>query len=236
MDATRVSAFEEISADFGDESEGVLVEASVIREMARTPVSLRDDRYEKGYVDALVLCIDLRGFSSYARDTDPEVVVAFLEKYSQELLAAVNGFSASYYKLLGDGAMVIWDKADAESMETCIELFGLLRDVVGSVAELYDSTCSLAGAVTFGNLYKYEIFGECSGLKYRDYIGYAINFAFRLQSLAAAGQLLGQGSMAERFCIGAPRLDPARKPPLASLKGVREEDYADIRVIEAGNS
>jgi len=233
MSANRIAEQGCLDVDLDEAEEGdpVLVEPAVIREMERTPVSLRDDRYEKAYVDSLVLCIDLRGFSSYARDKDPALVAAFLEKYSQELLAAVNGYSASYYKLLGDGAMVIWDGADSEAMSACVELFDLLRDVVDSVAELHDSSCALAGAVTFGNVYKYEIFGECSGLKYRDYIGYAINCAFRLQSIAAAGELLGQGSLADRYGIEAPRLDVERKPPLSSIKGVREDDYEDIRVF-----
>jgi len=216
----------------GDEGEPVLVEPSVLREMERTPVSFRDDRYEKGYVDALVLSMDLRGFSSYALANDPALVTAFLEKYTQELLAAVNGFRASYYKLLGDGALVIWDKADAEAMASCVELFGLLREVVDCLALDHGSVCALAGAATYGNLYKYEIFGECSGLKYRDYIGYAINCAVRLQSIARPGFLLGQSSLAPRFALTVPSLDPARKPPLASLKGILAEDYESILVLE----
>jgi len=235
MSTTKILEHEGVSYDLSEaEGEPVLVEPSVIREMERTPVSLRDDRYDKSYVDALVLCIDLRGFSSYARDNDPDLVAAFLEKYSQELLAAVNGFSASYYKLLGDGALVIWDKADAEAMSACSELFGLLSEVVDAVAHLHASNCALAGAATCGRLYKYEIFGECSGLKYRDYIGYAINCAFRLQSVAAAHELLGQATLAERFELDAPPLAAGRKPPRQSLKGLYDSDYDDIRVLNAG--
>lgn len=231
MDTTKVFEREGMCFDFEEEGASVLVEAPVIREMARTPVSLRDDLYEKGYVEALVLCIDLRGFSSYARDNDPELVAGFLERYSQELLAAVNGYSASYYKLLGDGALVIWDRADEESMEACRELFGLLREVIDAVAELHGSSCALAGAATTGRLYKYEIFGECSGLKYRDYIGYAINCAFRLQSVAAAGELLCQAGLAERFGLELPALEEARKPARHALKGLYDRDYEDMRVL-----
>ena len=234
MGATKILEHDGVSYDLSDdEGEPVLVEPSVIREMERTPVSLRDDRYEKNYVEALVLCIDLRGFSSYARDNDPDLVAAFLEKYTQELLAAVNGYSASYYKLLGDGALVIWDRADAEAMSACTELFGLLSEVVDAIAVLHHSNCALAGASTCGKLYKYEIFGECSGLKYRDYIGYAINCAFRLQSVASARELLGQTSLAELFGMDAPLLDSGRKPPRQSLKGLYDSDYEGIRVLIA---
>jgi class 3 adenylate cyclase len=212
--------------------EAVAVDAGVIREMVHTPVSLRDDRYEKGYLEALALCIDLRGFSSFTMEAPRDHVTAFLEKYSQELLAAVNGYSASYYKLLGDGAMVIWDKAEAYSLEACRDLFKLLREVVSELAGAYGCRCALAGALTYDELYKYEIFGECSGLKYRDYVGYGINIAFRLQSIAGPGELLASPSVDARFGLGAPRLPAARKPPRASIKGIRDEDYEGLVVVE----
>jgi class 3 adenylate cyclase len=230
MDDTR-----QIGGDCFDDEEGgesALVGPKVIREMLRTPVSLRDDRYDKGYVEALSLCMDLRGFSSYALVADRDAMTGFLEKYSQELLAAVNSYSASYYKLLGDGAIVIWDRPDDYSAEACLDVFRLLRDVVDEIAAAYRSPCALAGAITLDTLYKYEIFGECSGLKYRDYVGYGINIAFRLQSLAGPGELLASPAANERFALGAPLLAPERRPPRGSIKGIRDEDREGIVVVE----
>lgn len=213
--------------------ESVLVEAEVVALMERTPVSLRDEKYDKGYRDALALCIDLRGFSTWSRDAEPPIVASYLERYSQELLAGVNWFAVSYYKLLGDGALVIWDVASSEAVRACRELFRLLREVVEEVSASYGSTCALAGALTVDSLYKYEIFGECSGLKYRDYLGYGINSAFRLQSMAAPGQLLASPALGQRFAPGLPLLHPDRKPPRNSLKGLRDEDYEGILVLES---
>jgi class 3 adenylate cyclase len=215
------------------QGEAILVEPDVQREMGRTPVSLRDDLYSKGYHDSLALSIDLRGFSSFAKDTERDRVAAFLEKYSQELLAAVNGFSASYYKLLGDGALVIWDDADEHAVEACRDLFRLLREVVAEIAGQYGSSCALAGGLTYDSLYKYEIFGECSGLKYRDYIGYGINIAFRLQSMAKSGELLANPAVNLGFGLGAPLLPEERKPPRSAIKGLKDEDYDGIVVLES---
>jgi class 3 adenylate cyclase len=211
----------------------ILVEADVQREMARTPISLRDDSYEKGYHDALALSLDLRGFSSFTKDANRDLVAAFIEKYSQELLAAVNGYSASYYKLLGDGALVIWDEANPAYVDDCRDLFRLLREVVAELAASYGSSCSLAGGLTLDSLYKYEIFGECSGLKYRDYIGYGINIASRLQSIAGPGELLASPSVENCFALGAPLLPPSRKPPMGSIKGLRDADWEGIVVLES---
>lgn len=211
----------------------ILVEADIQREMSRTPVSLRNDSYEKGYHEALALSLDLRGFSSFTKDTGSELVAAFIEKYSQELLAAVNGYSASYYKLLGDGALVIWDEATPAHVEDCRDLFRLLRDVVSELAASYGSSCALAGGLALDTLYKYEIFGECSGLKYRDYIGYGINIAFRLQSFAGSGELLASPSVKSRFSLDVPLLPPAKKPPKGSIKGLRDEDWEGIALLES---
>lgn len=68
--------------DDEETGESLLVGPKVIREMQRTPVSLRDDRYDKGYVEALALCMDLRGFSSYALTAKRDAMTGFLEKYS----------------------------------------------------------------------------------------------------------------------------------------------------------
>ncbi len=230
MDEKRESGIDLFEDDEGGES--VLVGPKVIKEMLRTPVSLRDDRYDKGYVEALALCMDLRGFSSYALTAERDAMTGFLEKYSQELLAAVNSYSASYYKLLGDGAIVIWDDPDENAAESCRDLFRLLRDVVDEIAAAYKSPCALAGAITLDTLYKYEIFGECSGLKYRDYVGYGINIAFRLQSVAGPGELLASPAANDRFALGAPAIEKARRPPKGSIKGIRDEDREGIVVVE----
>lgn len=212
--------------------EAVLVEAEVVALMERTPISLRDEHYDRGYRDALALCLDLRGFSTWSRDADPPVVAAYLERYSQELLAGVNWFSVSYYKLLGDGALIIWDEAGPQGVASARELFRLLKEVVEEVSASFGSSCALAGALTEGSLYKYELFGECSGLKYRDYLGYGINSAFRLQSIAAPGELLASPGIGQRFAPGLPRLPDIRKPQRPSLKGLKDEDYDGVLVLE----
>ena len=47
----------------------------------------------------------------------------------------------------------------------------------------------LAGALVMDKVFKYEISAEASQLKYRDYVGYGINLACRLQGLARRGRI-----------------------------------------------
>lgn len=212
----------------GDTAE---VEFSVLREMDKTPISLKDGCYGKEFLDALILCLDLRQFSSYARDGERGRVQGFLERYTQELLAGINGYPVSYYKLLGDGALALWDHPTRSDLDSAIELFTILRSILGEIGSEFGYPHNLAGALVLDEVYKYEIYAESSGLKYRDYVGYGLNYAFRLQTMAKAGVLLASRNVERDFDLGLPLLDAASKPRRDSLKGVRDEDYDEVYVL-----
>jgi hypothetical protein len=164
------------------------------------------------------------GFSSFALEAKP-IGDGLPEKYSQELLAAVNGYSASYYKLLGDGALVIYDRPTPRRGS----MPGPFQASPGSGAEVakkHDSRCALAGALTLDTLYKYEIF-ENARLEVPGLCRYGINIAFRLQSIAGPRELLGR-RRGSAFRIRRPAVGTGRKPPRKSIKGIRDEDYEGL--------
>jgi class 3 adenylate cyclase len=218
------------------EDESMEVDRRVITSMRKTPISFADGSYEKEFLDALVLCIDLRGFSEYVRDKPKERVKDFLEKYTQELLATINLFPVSYYKLLGDGALVIWDKADKVGLDQAVRLFELLRLVLRGLCEDYEFPNNIAGGIAYGEVYKYELFAECSGLKYRDYLGYGVNYVFRLQAFAESGELLANRSIPDRYGMVLPPLAAERKPDRGALKGVRDADYEEVFILLAASA
>ena len=215
----------------GTDGETTEIERTVIYEMRKTPISLKDGVYEKGYVRSMCLCLDLREFSSFARDSRREMVQGFLERYTQELLAGINGYSVSYYKLLGDGALVIWDEPSYEDLIGALEFFEILRGIVRDVGAEFGYCGCVAGALAIDELYKYEMYAETSGLKYRDYIGYGINYVFRLQAMAAAGELLANKSIVDRFGLELERFPESRKPERGGIKGIKDEDYEAIFVL-----
>lgn len=207
------------------------LDPAVVREMERTPISLKDGSYDKRSLKALILCLDLRRFSSFALEAGTEAVTGFLEKYSQELLAAATGMGVSYYKLLGDGAMLVWDDPAEGLHEGAVELFRILRQVVAEIGPGFGYKLNVAGALNVGEVYKYEINAECSGLKYRDYVSYAVNSIFRLQKMAGPGELVSGRQLAAAVGADWPLLDPDKKPARASLEGLRDEDYDEVRLI-----
>jgi len=224
---TLLDGFRQIGSEFDTQE----VDTHVIESMRRTPISLADGEYGKDVFPALILCLDLRRFSDYVRDRPPKIVKSFLERYTQELLATINLCDVSYYKLLGDGAMIIWDRPGEKALTNAMKLFGLLRTVVGPLSAEFSFKSNVAGGLALEEVYKYEIYAESSGLKYRDYIGYGINYVFRLQAFAEAGQLLCNKSVPDQYGISPRSLSEERKPDRSSVKGVKDADFADVYVL-----
>ena len=74
---------------------------------------------------ALSLCVDIRGFSNFLSTNDEETVFKLITLFTSNLLSCVNqvGYGCSYYKLLGDGALIIWDEATKETIDEAINVF-----------------------------------------------------------------------------------------------------------------
>ena len=78
-------------------------------------------------------------------------------------------------------------------------------------------------------IYKYEISAEAAQLKYRDYVGYGINLACRLQNLAAGGELIVSKKLVDIGAIDATKnTNPEVMKKLKALKGVKSEDREAI--------
>ena len=74
-------------------------------------------------------------------------------------------------------------------------------------------------------VYKYEISAEASALKYRDYVGYGINLACRLQGLAQKSELIINKKLADLNALTTVTKDaPALLEEAKRLKGVFVED------------
>ncbi len=85
------------------------------------------------------------------------------------------------------------------------------------------------GALVTDMVYKYEISAETSQLKYRDYVGYGINLACRLQALAACDELIINRILADTGYIPYETRDTnLYKAGIATLKGLKQQDCAEL--------
>jgi class 3 adenylate cyclase len=91
----------------------------------------------------------------------------------------------------------------------------------------------LGGALVEEEVFKYEISAEVSQLKYRDYVGYGINLACRLQTLADVNELVLNEMLARLGTIPF-RVDdsPEIIKELHTLKGLKNEDRNRVLFYE----
>ncbi len=210
----------------------VELDESALAGLSKMPVDIFDNVYlDEVENDALVLCVDIRNFSSFLCAHVEETVFALIKDFTSNFLSCVNqyGCACSYYKLMGDGAIVIWDKTTETTAREALLVFDSYIDFANeSLFKPYDGL-GLAGALVTEKVFKYEISAETSQLKYRDYVGYGINLACRLQCLARKDQLAINGKLAATGLVPyAAAPGGKRGADLCLLKGLKDEDCREL--------
>ncbi|ULQ58465.1 hypothetical protein K7I13_07720 [Brucepastera parasyntrophica] len=196
------------------------------------PVDIFDNIYVgETKDDSLSLCIDVRNFSDFLCENDETAVFTLIKQFTSNFLSCVNqfGYNCSYYKLVGDGAIVIWDEASDEHLREALEVFSTFTEFLNEYLFQSFPKLGLAGALVLEKIFKYEISAEASDLKYRDYVGYGINLACRLQTLAKKDELIINKTLMDKK--GLPAIE--KKVPVQEmnlLKGIRDQDRKTLYV------
>lgn len=214
------------------ENGNVELDAAVLQGLKKMPVDIFDNVYiGQTEPEALILCIDIRNFSNFLCKHEEQTVFSMLTSFTSNFLSCVNQFgtNCSYYKLLGDGALVIWDSADSIAIEEAQMVFNSYLSFVKEDLFTTYPELGLGGALVQEMIYKYEISAEMSSLKYRDYFGYGINLACRLQTIAGPDQLIINKMLAEKKYFETTALKtPSLIKELKHLKGLRDEDRTEV--------
>jgi len=209
-------------------SRGLVLDIGAIEGLKKMPVDVFDGMY-LGEVrnSALILCLDIRNFSDFLCDNDDNTVFKLIKEFTSNLLSCINqfGYGCSYYKLMGDGVFIIWDDTTQDTINEALTIFNLYTEFLNVELFKQYGTLSLAGALVSEKVYKFEISAELSELKYRDYIGYGINLACRLQTLAGANELVLNELLVHTGGVSY-RVDTTPKllRELFLLKGLKKED------------
>jgi class 3 adenylate cyclase len=214
------------------ENQCIELDKSALRGLKKMPVDIFDDVY-LGEVknNALILCVDIRNFSSFLCCNDESEVFRLIKEFTSNLLSCVNqfGFGCNYYKLMGDGAIVIWDETDTTSVQSALGTFDAYIEFANEELFAPYPGLGMAGALVTDKVFKYEISAEASQLKYRDYVGYGINLSCRLQALAHKDQLVINHNLANTglvpFILGN---TVESLHDLTLLKGLKEEDRDSV--------
>ena len=209
-------------------SRGLVLDIGAIEGLKKMPVDVFDGMY-LGEVrnSALILCLDIRNFSDFLCDNDDNTVFKLIKEFTSNLLSCINqfGYGCSYYKLMGDGVFIIWDDTTQDTINEALTIFNLYTEFLNVELFKQYGTLSLAGALVSEKVFKFEISAELSELKYRDYVGYGINLACRLQTLATANELILNEILADKWSVPYTINEtPRMQKDLSHLKGLKDED------------
>jgi class 3 adenylate cyclase len=208
------------------------LDPSAVDGLKKMPVDMFDGAYlGEAHDNALVLCVDVRNFSDFLRSHAEDTVFMLIESFTSNLLSCINqcGYGCSYYKLMGDGAIIIWDETNGNSISEALEIFDAYTSFLDDELFKPFKNLGLGAALVEGKVFKYEISAEVSQLKYRDYVGYGINLACRLQSLAGIDEMV----LNEMLIKSSPipyrvKRSQTLLKELRSLKGLKEEDRKHV--------
>ncbi len=153
-----------------------------------------DKRWMKGYkVDATVLFVDIRGFTSLSENVDPEAVVDLLNDYLTRVTNAVIKYGGHLNKFLGDEAMAVFgaplaNPSHAEAaVRAALEIQQQMEDL-NEKRKMGQATIGVGVGVNSGEM----VAGNLGSEKKMEYtvIGDNVNVASRLTALAKGGEIL----------------------------------------------
>ena len=143
---------------------------------------------------SFVLFADLRGFSDWSLNTAPEHTTEVYDLISQGVVNMFVTYRYDFWKLLGDGVMLIWEGESNESdaADAAIGAAHELHSRYFSFKEdaPYEIPSGFGTAICGGFATKYQSRTFFETIILQDYIGPVVNQAARLQTLAKPGQVL----------------------------------------------
>jgi class 3 adenylate cyclase len=143
--------------------------------------AMQDDCHELS-----IVCCDLRGFTSYAREHDSDQVIAILRAYYDRVGEAVTEFGCTVKDYAGDGVLVLVGaplKFDDHADRAIALAKSIIRRWHDGSQPLDIGVGVATGRVTVG------IIGGAGRLEYAA-VGSAVNLASRLCEEAAPGEIL----------------------------------------------
>lgn len=162
-----------------------------------------------------VLYADLRGFTAFSRQHDPETVADVLTALFDIFVSDIEAAGGFVDKILGDGVLALFG-APRVSEDPVRQVVAAARELRAHSIAFIENSVLLAGRSTLTGVGTGVAFGEAvvglmgpKGRKGFTAIGDVVNLAARLQGLAGPGEILlgprAAAAIEGRVDLGAPR-------------------------------
>jgi class 3 adenylate cyclase len=178
-----------------------------------------------GSRDVSIMFADLAGFTPFSERTSPGRVAAMLNGYFATLVPLLERGGGTVHQIIGDAVMVIWnangDQPDHAELAARAALG--FQAAAGRIADDHPDWPRFRVGVNTGEVHA-GIVGGPTGHRKHGVVGDTVNLAARLESHAAAGQVVVGAGTADALPPGAVL---ERLPPL-DVKGKEESVQAYV--------
>ncbi len=140
---------------------------------------------------------DIQGFSSLSEELESETITGLLNHYLTEMTKIVAHYKGNIDKIMGDGLMVLFGDSKSEGLKAdCVRCVSMAIQMRKKMKELqtkwYNQGIKKPLRIRMGINTGYCTVGTFGTSHYMDYtvLGTHVNLASRLESAAAAGEIL----------------------------------------------
>lgn len=198
----------------------------------------------------VALFCDLRGFSSWCESVEIDKVESLMRTQFERVIQVCNDHHHDFHKFLGDGFVLVWEESDEVPLHLC------MAHAIDAAFHLHKKFWYLSQESDHTLPPGYGI-GICTGdavlvqpetflaeLNEIDFVGYPLNCAARMQTLATAyGTVLSADAVDLVSSADWPHTDYKRflLPPndaalekAAGMKGLKDKDRKDFRYLIFG--
>lgn len=173
-------------------------------------------RVEGKNVNAVVMFVDIRGFTSMSGKNSPEEVVKMLNQFFERMVKVVKEHGGVIDKFIGDNMMAVWgvpnaiDQAERKAITAALAMLEEMSIWSHELATLGYAEVGVGIGVNAGQMVAGSI--GCSDHMEYTVIGDTVNMAQRAESIAKKQQLVITDMMYERvkdFVVSVP-LEPVK--------------------------
>jgi adenylate cyclase len=170
--------------------------------------------------EATIIFADIRGFTSYSEQTEPDKVIKELNEFFEIATNIIIRHNGYVDKFIGDavlgvfGVPVYHSDHEASAVSACMEMQSTFKEIASKEGNKLMSSVGIsinAGLVVSGNI------GSQAKMEYT-VIGDAVNLASRINGFAQAGEVIIGETIFEKL---GEKLDTIALPP-AVIKGKSE--------------
>jgi class 3 adenylate cyclase len=184
--------------------------------------------FEAVSVNALVMFGDVSGFSTWSKaPRKPETIAKFLMHFYALVKDSFGYLKPALVKMLGDGIMFVWELETSQQVEAAKHIVWRActfpyDDLNGNL--LGPIPAGIRFGFAAGRIVRLSQKDSTGKETFKDYVGYHVNLACRIQSKATVGTTHIHGAV-KKMLEDELDCEPVKSE---KLKGIRNKDWADI--------